>query len=154
MKEHATALEDASIRQHCKHLRIPTMGLQFRKMAEEAIREKQSHVRYLEALLGAELEERERHAVERRIREARLPRVKTVEEFDFGQAPQIAAAQIRDLAEGGYIERSEPVLFLGECGTGKTHLMTGLCIAACRKRKRARFTTAASLVNELVEAKQ
>ena len=77
-----------------------------------------------------------------------------MEEFDFRQAPQIPAAQIRDLAEGGYIERFEPVLFLGEWGTGKTHLMTGLCVAACRKRKRVRFTTAANLVNELVEARQ
>lgn len=154
MKEHATAIEEATIRQQCKHLRMPTMASQFRKMAEEAVREKQTHVRYLEALLAAELEERERHAVERRIREARLPRVKTLDEFDFARAPQISATQIRELAEGGFMERSEPVLFLGECGTGKTHLMTALCVTACRQRKRVRFTTAANLVNELVEAKQ
>jgi DNA replication protein DnaC len=60
---------------------------------------------------------------------------------------------MRDLAEGGYIERAEPVLFIGECGTGKTHLLTGLCVAACRQKRRVRFTTAAGLVNELVEAK-
>lgn len=63
------------------------------------------------------------------------------------------AAQLRDLAEGGYIERAEPVLFIGECGTGKTHLLTGLCVAACRQKRRVRFTTVAALVNELVEAK-
>lgn len=45
-------------------------------------------------------------------------------------------------------------MFIGDCGTGKTHLLTGLCVAACRQRKRVRFTTAAGLVNELVEAKQ
>lgn len=154
MKEHGPALEDATVREHCKQLRLPTVGSQFRQMAEEAVRGKQTHVRYLEALLAAELEEREGRVVERRIREARLPRVKTLEEFDFSQAPQISASQIRELAEGGYLERAEPVLFLGECGTGKTHLMTGLCVAACRKRKRVRFTTAAGLVNELVEARQ
>jgi hypothetical protein len=60
---------------------------------------------------------------------------------------------MRDLAEGGYIERAEPVLFIGECGTGKTHLLTRLCVAACRQKRRVRFTTAAGLVNELVEAK-
>ena len=59
---------------------------------------------------------------------------------------------MRDLAEGGYIERAEPVLLIGECGTGKTHLLTGLCVAACRQKLRVRFTTAAGLVNELVEA--
>ena len=51
------------------------------------------------------------------------------------------------------MSRSEPVIFLGETGTGKTHLATGLAIAACRQRKRVRFTTAAQLVNELTEAK-
>jgi len=80
--------------------------------------------------------------------------MKTLEEFDFGQAPRIPAARVRELAEGGYIERSEPVVFIGECGTGKTHLATGLCVAACRQKRRVRFTTAAALVNELVEAKQ
>ncbi|MGA8490134.1 MAG: ATP-binding protein, partial [Terriglobales bacterium] len=62
--------------------------------------------------------------------------------------------KIRELVEGGYIERAEPVVLMGECGTGKTHLATGLCVAACRQKRRARFTTAANLVNELVEARQ
>jgi DNA replication protein DnaC len=103
--------------------------------------------------LDAELEERERNAIARRIFEARVPRVKTLDEFAFSQAPQISAARIHQLAEGGYIQRAEPLVFIGEPGTGKTHLATGLCVAACRQRRRARFTTATALVNELVEAK-
>jgi DNA replication protein DnaC len=83
-----------------------------------------------------------------------LPRLKTLEEFDFAQAQQISAARIHELAEGGYIERKEPIVLIGECGTGKTHLAIGLCLAACRQKRRVRFTTAAALVNELVEAKQ
>src|SRR6202162_3068023 len=93
---------------------MPTIGLQFRKLAEEAVREQQTPVRYLEALLGAEIEERGRRVVERRIREAHLPRMKTLEEFDFAQAPKVPATQIRELAEGGYVERAEPVLLIGE----------------------------------------
>jgi DNA replication protein DnaC len=58
------------------------------------------------------------------------------------------------LAQGGYIERAEPIILIGDCGTGKTHLLTGLCVAACRQKRRVRFATAAALVNELVEAKQ
>ena len=92
--------------------------------------------------------------VGRRLMEARLPRVKTLEEFDFNQTPSVSAASIAALAEGGYIERAEPVVFIGDSGTGKTHLLTGLCVAACRQKRRVRFTTAANLVNELVEAKQ
>ena len=92
--------------------------------------------------------------MQRRIQEARLPRLKTLEQFDFNQAPQIPAGLLRQLAEGGYIERAEPVILLGECGTGKTHLATALCVAACRQGRRVRFVTAAALVNELVEARQ
>ena len=105
-------------------------------------------------LLQAELEEREQKLIVRRLKEAKLPKVKTLEEFDFSQAPQVSATKLRELAEGGYIERAEPVVFLGDCGTGKTHLLTGLCVAACRQKRRVRFATAAGLVNELVEAKQ
>ena len=65
----------------------------------------------------------------------------------------ISATQIRELADGGYVDRTEPVVLIGDCGTGKTHLLTGLCVAACRQKRRVRFTTAAALVNELVEAK-
>ncbi len=145
-------LERATVGQYCKQLRTPTIGAQFEKMATEAVKQRQSHVGYLEALLSAEIEDRERRVVERRLREARLPRTKTLEEFDFGQSPRIQANQIRQLAEGGYIERAEPVVFLGDCGTGKTHLTSGLCVAACRQKRRVRFTTVAALINELVEA--
>lgn len=148
------ALEQASVKQYCKAVRVPVIGAHFVSLAEQAAREGHSHIRYLEALLAMECEERDRHAVENRIREAQLPRIKTLEEFDFAQAPQIPAARIRELAEGDYIERSEPVVLIGECGTGKSHLAAGLCLAACRQKRRARFVTAAALVNELVEAKQ
>src|SRR6185369_13288716 len=75
------------------------------------------------------------------------------EEFDYTQTPMVSAAKMRELFEGGYIERAEPVVLIGDCGTGKTHLLSGLCVAACRQKRRVRFTTASALVNELVEAK-
>jgi DNA replication protein DnaC len=154
MRAAAGDLDQAAIRQHCKALRLPVVGAQFAALAEEAARERHGPVRYLEALLAAEIEERERNTVARRLQDARLPRMKTLEEFDFNQAAQIPAARMRELAEGGYIERAEPIVLLGECGTGKTHLATALCVAACRQKRRVRFTTAANLVNELVEARQ
>lgn len=147
----ATLLEQ-SIRQHCRLLKMPTLAAQFDRLAQTAVREGHSHVQYLEALLAAEIEERERKAVLRRLQEARLPRVKTLEEFDFGQSP-LSASRLADLASGGYIERAEPIVLIGEAGTGKTHLAISLCVAACRQRRRVRFTTAAALINELVEAR-
>ncbi len=155
MKPAATeALEHASVQQYCQALRMPVVGTNFVPLAEQAVKEKRSHIGYLEALLAMESEERDRRAIQQRLRDARLPRLKTLEEFDFNQAPLIPAAKIRELAAGGYIERAEPVVLMGECGTGKTHLATGLCVAACRQKRRVRFTTAANLVNELVEARQ
>ena len=105
-------LQDQAIRQHCKVLRMPTIGTQFARLADAATRENQSHLGYLDALLAAEMEERESRAITRLLHEAKLPRMKTLDEFDFAQAPQIPAAKIRELAEGGYIERSEPVPLL------------------------------------------
>jgi len=114
MNKQSAALQEATIKQHCKVLRMPAVGSQFVSLAEQAAKENQTHCGYLEALLAAEVEERERNTVDRRIREAHLPRVKTLDEFDFTQCPQVSSAQLRELAEGGYIERAEPVLFIGE----------------------------------------
>jgi len=151
--EPLAALAASAIKEHCKQLHLPTVAGQCARLAEQAQSARQSYLGYLDGLLQAELEERERNTVARRLQEAHLPRLKTLEEFDFSQAPAISPVQIQALAEGGYIDRAEPVVFIGECGTGKTHLLTGLCVAACRQKRRVRFTTAAGLVNELVEAK-
>ena len=153
MSAPTVSVQAATIRQYAKQLQLANLGGQFLALAEQAIKEKQSHLSYLEVLLGAEVDERERNAVVRRIKDAHFPKVKTLEEFQFSEAPHLPAAQVRKLAEGGYLSRSEPVIFLGEAGTGKTHLAVGLAVAACRQRKRVRFTTAAQLVNELSEAK-
>src|SRR5438067_1041791 len=152
MSQQAQALEHASVRQYCKAVKVPVVGANFVRLAEQAVKENRGHIGYLEALLAMESEERDRHAIAHQLHDAKLPPMKTLEEFDFARAPQIPAAKIRELAEGGYITRAEPVVLIGECGTGKTHLASGLCVAACRQKKRVRFTTTAGLVNELVEA--
>src|SRR2546422_3927716 len=154
MNQTTQALEHASVRQYCKVLRMPVIGSNFVRLSEQAIKDQRSQIGYLEALLAMEAEERDRHAIQKRIRDAKLPRLTTLEEFDFNQAHQIPAAKIRELAEGGYIERAEPVVFMGECGTGKTHLATGLCVAACRQKRRARFPTPPNLVDQLGGAPQ
>jgi DNA replication protein DnaC len=119
MSRQIMELQDATIKAQCKVLRMPMVASQFATLAEQAIRERKSHVGYLEALLTAEIEERERNTIERRIRGAHLPRMKTLEEFDFTQSPNVTAARMRDLSEGGYIERAEPVLFMAKAGLGR-----------------------------------
>jgi len=114
MSLQTSTLQTASIAQHAKSLRLATVGAQFASLAEEAAQRNHSHLHYLEALLQAEVEDRERRSIELRMQEAHLPRIKTLEEFDFVQSPHIPAARIRVLAEGGYLERSEPVLLIGD----------------------------------------
>lgn len=142
------------VHQQCKQLGLPAVANHCARVAASAERDHQPYLGYLEALLAAELEEREQRAIARRLKEAHFPTVKTLESFDFSQAPSLSAAQLATLAEGRYLERAEPVVFLGDSGTGKTHLLTALGVAACRQKRRVRFTTAAGLVNELVEAKE
>jgi DNA replication protein DnaC len=153
MSADTSKLQAAAIGELCKPLHLPTVATQAVRLAEQAAKEKQSPLSFLEALLSAEVEEREQNAVARRIKEAHFPKVKTLEEFNFQAAQHLPVTLIRHLAEGGYIGKTEPVLFLGDTGTGKTHLATALGVAACRQRKRVRFTTAAEMVNELVEAR-
>jgi hypothetical protein len=114
-------LQDQAIRQHCKTLRMPTIGTQFSRLADAAVREGQSHVGYLEALLAAEMEERESRAIARLLHEAKLPRMKTLDAFEFDRSG-VSAVQLRTLAEGDYVTKAEPVLLVGEAGTGNTHV--------------------------------
>ena len=80
-------MEAASIAQHCKSLRLSSIAAQFASLAEEARQQNHSHLRYLEALLQGEVEDRERRSIELRLKDAHLPRMKTLEEFDFAQSP-------------------------------------------------------------------
>ena len=149
-----TALDLATIREYCRVLRLATVAAPCERLAQDARRQQQPPLAYLASLLAAEVDERERRAIARRWQEAHVPRLKTLEDFEFSAAPQVSAARLQQLAEGHYLDRAEPIIFIGDSGTGKTHLATGLCVAACRQQKRARFITAAGLVNELVEAQQ
>jgi DNA replication protein DnaC len=89
-------LQHTAILQYARQLHLPTLGEQFAALAEEAAKQKQSHLSYLEALLEAEVEERDRKTVARRIQEAHFPAVKPLEEFDFQPAPHIPVALIKN----------------------------------------------------------
>src|SRR3989304_10590110 len=147
------AHEIAEIATLCKHLKLPTVGREPRRLPGGWRRQGITHLKFMAQLLMAELREREERRAARRIKEAGFPRIKTLEGFDFAKAPQLPEARIRELSTGTYIARAEPILFLGEPGTGKTHLATALGVAAAKDGRSVRFTTAGGLVTELVEAK-
>ena len=109
---------------------------------------------FLLDLTTTELETRAENRLNRRVREAKFPLLKTIEGFDFAAVPDLDIRVIRELAGCAYIKEHRNVIFLGRSGTGKTHLSTALGIEACRNNFRTRFISCYGLVNELIEARQ
>jgi len=138
---------------HLKTLRLPTFLREYDKVAQQCAAEGVDFPRYLLRLSELELLDRERRATERRIRQARFDVVKSLDSFDFLALPSLNKALVLELARCEFIERKENILALGNSGTGKTHVALALGLAACQKGFRVRFTTAASLAHELIEAK-
>jgi DNA replication protein DnaC len=138
---------------HLKALRLPTCLREYERMARQCATEGVDHVRYLLRLVELELIERERRLVERRIKAARFPVTKSLDAFDFLALPTLNKPLIMDLARGGFIDRHENVIAVGNSGTGKTHVALGIGLAACQRGYSVCWKTAAALVNELIEAR-
>jgi len=147
----AAALE-ALIDAHAIELKLPTVRRRFRQLAEEALREQQTPIAYLAALLEAEMTERAERREKRRLIDARFPQIKRLEDFRFADNPKVPQATIAALAEGSWIDDRDSVILIGDSGTGKTHLCIALAVCACQQGRRVRFTTLAALANELQEA--
>jgi DNA replication protein DnaC len=139
---------DAAIIAAATTLALPTVRTQAGELADAAARDQLTHRGYLAELLATEVDDR---AERRRIREARFPRLKHFTDFDTTSTP-INGATIATLTQGDFVTNATPVVFLGDSGTGKTYLLIGTGIQACHKGLSVRYVTAASLVNELVEA--
>ena len=138
---------------HLKALKLPTFLREHQKLARQCAAEGMDHVRYLARLVELELIDRERRMVERRIKGAKFPTVKSLDSFDFSAIPKLNKMQVLELARCEWINRRENVIALGPSGTGKTHVALGLGLAACQKGLSVGFTTAASLVSEMMEAR-
>lgn len=141
------------LEEHLKALRLPTFLREYDKLARECAAEGADYPRYLLRLSELELLDRDRRATERRIKAAKFPVVKTLDTFEFPALPKLNKKLVLELARCEFIDRRENVLALGNSGTGKSHLALALGMAACQGGYRVRFTTAAALVNELLEAR-
>ena len=144
-------LHDPIIRQNCRMLKTPAIAAQYQRLAEMAAREAIATSAISTRCWGR----RSRSGAQGGAAAGQGGASATPEDAAGVRLRQaaVSAARLADLASGGYIARAEPVLLIGEAGTGKTHLASGLCVAACEQRRRVRFTTATALVNELVEAR-
>ena len=138
---------------HLKVLKLPTFLREYDKLARQCATEGVEHTGYLLRLAELELIERERRMVDRRIKEARFPAVKSLDSFDFLALPSLNKTLVLELARSEYVLRRENVIAVGNSGTGKSHVALGLGLAACQKGLSVGFTTAAALVNELLEAR-
>ena len=147
--EQAAALQ---VEATSRALHLPTVRQQANALAEAALRDRLTHLAYLAEVLSAELDDREARRRERRIHEARFPRLKHLADFDLAAAPTVDPTMLATLERGEWIASGQPVVLLGDSGTGKSHLLIGLGMAACQRGLRVRYTTAAALVNELAEA--
>jgi len=138
---------------HLKALKLPTFLREYDKLARQCAAEGLDHTAYLLRLAELELIERERRMVERRIKEAKFPAVKSLDSFDFLALPSLNKVLVMELARSEYVTRRDNIIAVGNSGTGKTHIVLGLVLAACQKGLSVGFITAAALVHELIEAR-
>lgn len=139
---------------HLGKLRLPTIRREWEAAAASCAKEGRDYGEFLLQLTERELIEREQRAAQRRIKAAKFPVLKTLENFDFDAQPSINEKLVRELASGGYLEARENVLLIGNSGTGKTHLASALGFAACTQGRKVRFWGATALVTHLLEARE
>ena len=142
----------ALLENYLRLLRLPTFAQHYQSYAQDATRTNLSYERYLLALCQAEVEQREANRIEKASAHAKGPVLKDLSTFDFTAVQNIPKQKVLELAQGGYIAQAENIILIGNPGLGKTHIATGLALAACRQGKRVRFFGVASLVNEMLAA--
>ena len=146
--------EDAQqrLRTLCTELQLPLSYESLIDQGQYAKQQQMSYEAYLSQVLTTAWEEKCVRRTQRRIKEAHFPFCKTLEHFDFSQSPHLPETRIRALAEHDYIEKAEAVLFIGEPGTGKTHLAIALGYLAAQSGYRVKFISLANLALQLKEA--
>ena len=143
----------AALLPNLRSLKLSAMATNLERQLRQAREEKEAYEEFLLNLTEVEVATRMENGRKRRIREARFPLLKPLETFNFEAAPDLDTRLIKELADGQYIKEARNVIFLGRSGTGKTHLATGLGMAACGQGVRTRFVTGCGLANELIEAR-
>ena len=143
---------EAAITAATKILGLPTVREEHARIADAAARERLTHKAFLAEVLTAECDDREARSRLRRVAEARFPRTKRLEDFNPALLPDLPPATLAHLASCAWIQAGEPLVLLGDSGTGKTHLLIALGTIAAEQGRRVRYVTTAALANELAEA--
>jgi DNA replication protein DnaC len=144
----------ALVELYCQELKLHGLRTAFAQVAREATDRQQSYPAFLAACLAQECDARRQQRLVSRLSAARFPVVKTLDQFDFRLLPRLPKAKILTLADGTFIGAHENVICLGSPGTGKTHVATGVGVAAIAAGYRVRFISAVLLAQELLQAQQ
>lgn len=147
------AATTAVIAERCKELKLPTVLRDYSALARQAQDGAWSYETYLAEVLEREVLKRRDNVALLRLREARFPDVKTLDQIDFATLQGVSKTKIQALSTGQFITDAEDVVIIGPIGTGKTHLAIGLAVEAARRRSHVAFVRAADLVRQLVEAR-
>lgn len=139
---------------YLKRLKLSQSAKIYESMAREAEENNISYEEYLLGVLEQEVSQRENSRIQRGIKQASFPVIKTLESFDFKAIPSLNKPKLLKLMKGEYIQKKENIILLGNSGIGKTHIATALGYEACRQGLKVKFYTAAGLINELVAAQQ
>lgn len=148
------AIPEMLLKHNLKTLRLPTMLAEYSKLSREAANADEGYDQYLLRLTELEVATRSANALAARIKSAGFPSLKDLDTYDFSVMPSLSKQKILELSRGQWIDEKSNACFIGNAGTGKTHLSLALGRAACRTGKRVRFFTAATLVNQLEESQK
>lgn len=143
----------AVMAERCKELKLPTVAAEYPALARQAQDGGWSFEAFLQELLDREVLKRRQNVARRRIREARFPDAKTLDQLDWAALKGVSRTKVQALSSGQFIDDAEDVVIIGPIGTGKTHLAIALGVEAARRRTRVLFVRAADLVRQLVEAR-
>ena len=143
----------AVLRDHCKELKLPTVFSELPAVARQAQDDDWPYESFLQELLEREVTKRRANVAGKRVREARFPDTKTLDQLDWSAIRGVSKTKIQALSSGQFIDDAEDVVIIGPIGTGKTHLAIALGVEAARRRTRVVFARVADLVRELVEAR-
>lgn len=142
------------LKSYLKKLRLPTMVRDLEKALAEATKTNLPYERFLLGLVEQEVYSREENTLRARLARAKFPIIKTLDTFDFTAIPSLDKQTVLQLAEGEFVRQAQNCVCIGNSGTGKTHIATAIGVDACRAGLKVRFTTAAGLVNEMLEARK
>jgi DNA replication protein DnaC len=145
-------IDPLPLEEQLSHLQLAAVRQHYQAQAQMATQAGWTYEAYLAALIQQETDRRFSNRRQRRIKDAHFPLLKELADFDFALLPQLNRQKVVELAQGHYLEKAETVLFVGNPGLGKTHIATGLGLAACRQDRRVRFYTVTNLINELQDA--